>query len=107
MPLVETDYNYNVQAYTRIFEMLTNNSSKEFIKLCMRCVFTKKIKGEREDEKERLQAPSVVGVDANYYTHNTVKPPKKRHFGDGPVVPCREVVLFSDVFFGNLFKGKK
>ena len=29
----------------------------------------------------------------------TVKPPKKGHFGDGPVVPCREVVLFSEVFF--------
>ena len=29
----------------------------------------------------------------------TVKPPNKGHFGDGPVVPCREVVLFSEVFF--------
>ena len=28
-----------------------------------------------------------------------VKPPNKGHFGDGPVVPCREVVLFSEVFF--------
>ena len=29
----------------------------------------------------------------------TVKPPNKGHIGDGPVVPCREVVLFSEVFF--------
>ena len=29
----------------------------------------------------------------------TVKPRNKGHFGDGPVVPCREVVLFSEVFF--------
>ena len=33
--------------------------------------------------------------------HYTVKPPNKGHIGDavGPVVPCREVVLFSEVFF--------
>ena len=37
---------------------------------------------------------------------NTVKPPNKGHFGDGPVVPCREVVLFSDVLFGNFLKMK-
>ena len=30
---------------------------------------------------------------------NTVKPPNKGHIGDGPVVPCREVILFSEVFF--------
>ena len=30
---------------------------------------------------------------------NTVKPPNKGHIGDRPVVPCREVVLFSEVFF--------
>ena len=30
---------------------------------------------------------------------NTGKPPNKGHFGDGPVVPCRVVVLFSEVFF--------
>ena len=29
----------------------------------------------------------------------TVKPLNKGHIGDGPVVPCREVVLFSEVFF--------
>ena len=29
----------------------------------------------------------------------TVKPPNKGHIGDGPVVPCREVVLFLEVFF--------
>ena len=31
----------------------------------------------------------------------TVKPPNKGHIGDGPVVPCREVVLFSEVPIGN------
>ena len=30
---------------------------------------------------------------------NTVKPPNRGHFGDGPFVPCREVVLFSEVLF--------
>ena len=29
----------------------------------------------------------------------TVKPPNKGHIGDRPVVPCREVVLFSEVFY--------
>ena len=29
----------------------------------------------------------------------TVKPLNKGHIGDGPVVPCREVVLFSEVYF--------
>ena len=29
----------------------------------------------------------------------TVKPPKRGHFGDGPFVPCREVVLFLEVLF--------
>ena len=29
----------------------------------------------------------------------TVKPPNKGHIGDGPFVPCRAVVLFSEVFF--------
>ena len=28
----------------------------------------------------------------------TVKLQNKGHIGDGPVVPCREVVLFSEVF---------
>ena len=40
---------------------------------------------------------------------STVKPPNKGHFGDGPVVPCREVVLFLEVFFkpiGNFLKMK-
>ena len=27
---------------------------------------------------------------------DTVKPPNKGHIGDGPVVPCREVVVFSE-----------
>ena len=30
---------------------------------------------------------------------STVKPPNRGHFGDGPFVPCREVVLFSEVLF--------
>ena len=30
---------------------------------------------------------------------NTMKPPNKGHIGDGLVVPCREVVLFLEVFF--------
>ena len=30
---------------------------------------------------------------------HTVKPPNRGHFGDGPFVPCREVVLFSEVLF--------
>ena len=29
----------------------------------------------------------------------TVKPLNKGHVGDGPFVPCREVVLFSEVLF--------
>ena len=29
----------------------------------------------------------------------TVKPPNRGHFWDGPFVPCREVVLFSEVLF--------
>ena len=29
---------------------------------------------------------------------NTVKPLNKGHIGDGPFVPCREVVLFLEVF---------
>ena len=35
----------------------------------------------------------------SFYLEITVKPPNKGHFGDGPVIPCREVVLFSEVFF--------
>ena len=34
-----------------------------------------------------------------YVNSNTVKPPNKGHIGDGPFVPCREVVLFSEVLF--------
>ena len=30
---------------------------------------------------------------------NTLKPPNKGHIGDGPFAPCREVILFSEVFF--------
>ena len=35
----------------------------------------------------------------NKATIYTVKPPNRGHFGDGPLVPCREVVLFSQVLF--------
>ena len=38
-------------------------------------------------------------IPGTYVIICTVKPPNKGHFGDGPVVPCREVVLFSEVFF--------
>ena len=37
----------------------------------------------------------------------TVKPPYKGHIGDGPVVPCGEVVLFSEVFFYTHWKFLK
>ena len=37
--------------------------------------------------------------DVTQYIPYTVKPPNKGHIGDGPVVPCREIVLFSEVFF--------
>ena len=30
---------------------------------------------------------------------NTVKIPNRGHFGDGPFVPCREVVLFLEILF--------
>jgi len=41
----------------------------------------------------------------------TIKPPNKGHNGDGPVVPCREVVLILEVFFsfrplGHFLKTK-
>ena len=45
-------------------------------------------------------------LQANNALHNllftiidTVKPPNKGYIGDRPVVPCREVVLFLEVFF--------
>ena len=38
---------------------------------------------------------------------NTVKPPNKGHIGDGPVVLCREVVLFSEVFYWKFLKDEK
>ena len=37
----------------------------------------------------------------------TVKPLNKGHSGDGPVVPCREVVLFLEVFFSTYWKFLK
>ena len=33
------------------------------------------------------------------WSPSTVKPPNKGHIGDGALVPCREVVLFLEVFF--------
>ena len=38
------------------------------------------------------------------YYGDTVKPPNKGHIGGGSVVPCREVVLFSEVFFYTYWK---
>ena len=49
-------------------------------------------------EETILQATKAGNDDDVCFPH-TVKPPNKGHFGDGPVVPCREVVLFSEVFF--------
>ena len=49
--------------------------------------------------------PCSVSICVHVHAHtlavivHTVKPPNKGHFGDGPVVPCREVVLFLEVFF--------
>ena len=40
------------------------------------------------------------------FSGTTVKPPNKGHIGDGPFVPCREVVLFSKVFYWKILKGK-
>ena len=37
----------------------------------------------------------------------TVKPQNKGHIGDGPFAPCREVVLFSEVFFLTYWKVLK
>ena len=57
---------------------------------CERCdhVFRSKRKAERNSMKRMRAVES-----------DTVKPPNKGHFGDRPVVPCREVVLFSEVLF--------
>ena len=49
-----------------------------------------------------LNSGSLVCV-ANVFT-TTVKPPNKGHIGDRPIVPCREVVLFSEVLLLNLSK---
>ena len=38
-------------------------------------------------------------LSRHHSTVFTVKPPNSGHFGDGPFVPCREVVLFSEVLF--------
>ena len=47
----------------------------------------------------KLQALYFVLVTHMHVSFTTVKLLKKGHIGDGPVVPCREVVLFSEVFF--------
>ena len=63
--------------------------------------------GERRGEegrggrkKERRGGEERRGEGEEEVVHvNTVKPPNRGHFGDGPFVPCREVVLFSEVLF--------
>ena len=42
----------------------------------------------------------------NCCSQNIVKPPNKGHVGDGHFVPCREVVLFSEVLFWKFPKDK-
>ena len=51
-----------------------------------------------EDMPERDLLPKNVMKVPEVF-HYTVKPPNRGHFGDGPFVPCREVVLFSEVLF--------
>ena len=53
----------------------------------------KKKKGKRKVEEIEGEVFTVVGIGY------TVKPPNRGHFGDWPLVPCREVVLFSEVLF--------
>ena len=50
----------------------------------------------REKLCVHISTLSVYRIVSHRYT---VKPPNKGHIGDGPVVPCREVVLFLEVFF--------
>ena len=49
------------------------------------------------ESRPPVHCSSLSHTHTHTHTH-TVKPPKKGHIGDGPVVPCREVVLFSEVF---------
>ena len=53
-------------------------------------------------KKEKLQWIILLTTAINTNKQavpSTVKPPNKGHIGDGSFVPCREVVLFSEVFF--------
>ena len=57
------------------------------------CLSTRLVPFSVLSERSRQMHPSLR--EGN----NTVKPPNRGHFGDGPFVPCREVVLFSEVLF--------
>ena len=48
------------------------------------------------DKKENYRKRHMIATDDD---DDTVKPPNKGDIGDRPVVPCREFVLFSEVFF--------
>ena len=51
------------------------------------------------DFPPRSSLVSLSSILSIYPPPFKVKPPNKGDFGDGPVVPCREVVFFSEVFF--------
>ena len=46
-----------------------------------------------------MESAKVLQLVIKYRIVNTVKPLNRGHFGDRPFVPCREVVLFSEVLF--------
>ena len=48
-----------------------------------------------------LMSAFITAIILKLYT---VKPPNRGHFGDGPFVPCREVVPFSEVLFFNVLE---
>ena len=62
---------------------------------------------EREGRKEKKVSIQPLGMLTGKYSCTvvmvyhltTAKPPNRGHFGDRPFVPCREVVLFSEVLF--------
>ena len=58
--------------------------------------------------KTNLENHGEVGRWKSYvYSICTVKPPNKGHtLGTGHFVPCREVVLFSEVFYWKVLKDK-
>ena len=47
-----------------------------------------------------------INTEAVHQSSYTVKPSNKGHIGDGPFVPCREVVPFSEPHEGIIFNGK-